>query len=70
MPSVQIAPDAVGRAPAIARSRVLLPEPLWPITPIDSPWPGDEGDAADGLDHVDRADVAAEPCARRPPYVL
>ncbi len=37
-PSAQMAPDVVGRPPAIARSSVLLPEPLCPMTPIDSPW--------------------------------
>src|SRR3546814_4201604 len=38
VPSAQIRPPEVGITPAIARSRVDLPEPLWPMIPIDWPW--------------------------------
>jgi hypothetical protein len=37
-PSVNTAPWVGGISPAIAFSSVLLPEPLRPIRPTDSPW--------------------------------
>ena len=70
LPSVQIAPEAVGSAPATARSSVLLPEPLWPITPIDSPWWATKEMPRTARTTSTAPTCPRSRCARRPPYVL
>ena len=60
MPSVQIAPDAVGSAPAIGPQQGALAGAVVADHADRLAVAGDEGDAADGADHVDGADVPAE----------
>src|SRR4249919_1418400 len=79
VPSVKTDPSEGGIRPAIAFIRVLLPDPLWPIRPMDSPWLA-TNDTPRTAWTMSTAPICASFCAkpgalapsgrRRTPYVL